>query len=105
MTALRRVLCVDHNTSNVHLLESILHGLDVEITTVFTALEALKLLETGEFTTVLVNLRPADMDGLEFVAAIRKAGGFTDESRLVGITTSAVIAEHQAWLWSLMTRA
>jgi len=98
MTALRRVLCVDHNTSNVHLFESILHGLDVEISTVFTALEALKLLESGDFATVLVNLRPADMDGLEFVAAIQKTNGFKKESKLVGVTTSAVIAEHQAFL-------
>lgn len=98
MTVLKQILCVDHNSSNVHLLESILGGLDVELTTVFTAIEALKLLENKNFTTVLVNLRPADMDGLEFISEIRKADGFTAESKLVGVTTSAVIAEHQAFL-------
>lgn len=98
MTTLRKVLCVDHSHSNVHLLESILDGLDVEIQTVVTAMQALKILETESFSTLIVNLRPADMDGLEFIAALRGSTGVANSARIVGVTTSALTGEHEQFL-------
>lgn len=99
MTVLQqKILCVDHSHSNVHLLESILNGLNIEIKTVVTATHALKLLETESFATLIVNLRPADMDGMEFVTALRSTQNVGDTTRIIGITTNALTAEHQQFI-------
>lgn len=98
MTVVQKVLCVDHNNSNVHLLESVLEGLNVEVKTVVTATHALKLLETDSFETLIVNLRPADIDGLEFVSALRSANTVSDTTQIIGITTNALTAEHEQFV-------
>lgn len=94
----QKVLCVDHSHSNVHLIESIFDGLNMEIKTVVTATHALKLLEIESFSTLIVNLRPADMDGMEFITTLRSTANVGEATRVIGITTNTLTAEHEEFL-------
>lgn len=98
MTTVQKILCVDHNNSNVLLLEATLEGLNVDVKTVVTAAHALKVLETESFETLIINLRPADIDGLEFISALRSSNTVSDSTQIIGTTTNALTAEHQKFI-------
>jgi len=95
---IRRALCVDYSSSNLHLLANILEGSGFECDKRTTAVDALKLLENTDYTIIFVNLRPADMDGVEFIKAIRHADGCSPVTTVVGTTTSKIKSEHERFI-------
>ena len=73
MTAfLRRILFVDNEESQIQLMRRILTKLDYDAEFAYSANEALRILENGEFPLIITDLKMPEMDGAELCRRIRK---------------------------------
>ena len=70
-----RVLVVDDNHTNLHILERLLQTWELEPTLCDHPLDALRLTETGRFDLMLLDMHMPDMDGLELARALHQRLG------------------------------
>ena len=85
MSALRLLVADDHPT-NLRVVEIILKGAGVEVTTVMNGLEAVQAHATSGFDVILMDMQMPVMDGMTAVAEIRAA-----EARAGGRRTPIVM--------------
>ncbi|MFL5755884.1 MAG: HD-GYP domain-containing protein [Chloroflexota bacterium] len=67
-----RILCVDDEPVTLRLVERLLEKTGCEVVTVDSAIKALAVFDVERFDLVLTDVRMPEMDGLAFLAAVRK---------------------------------
>ncbi len=67
-----RVLLVDDNAANLAALDSVLSGLDLELVTAQSGVEAMKRLLTGDFAVILLDINMPTLDGVQTARLIRE---------------------------------
>ena len=69
---LARVLLVDDNAANLAALDSVLSGVDLELVTAQSGVEAMKRLLMGDFAVILLDINMPTMDGIQTARLIRE---------------------------------
>ncbi len=67
-----RVLLVDDNAANLAALDSVLSGVDLELVTAQSGVEAMKRLLMGDFAVILLDINMPTMDGIQTARLIRE---------------------------------
>src|SRR3954469_6155782 len=67
-----RILCVDDEPVTLRLVERLLEKTGCDVVTVDSAIKALAVFDVERFDLVLTDVRMPEMDGLAFLAAVRK---------------------------------
>jgi PAS domain S-box-containing protein len=69
---LARVLLVDDNAANLAALDSVLSGVDLELVTAQSGVEAMKRLLMGDFAVILLDINMPTLDGIQTARLIRE---------------------------------
>jgi hypothetical protein len=69
---LARVLLVDDNVANLAALDSVLSGIDLELVTAQSGVEAMKRLLMGDFAVILLDINMPTLDGIQTARLIRE---------------------------------
>ena len=80
-----KILIVDDQPANLHLLEKMLSGLDLEIIKAYSGIEALELTKLHEFALVLLDVRMPGWDGFETAGRLR-ADPITKDLSIIFVT-------------------
>jgi CheY-like chemotaxis protein/HPt (histidine-containing phosphotransfer) domain-containing protein len=91
-----RILAVDDNESNLHLLKLQLSELGHQVTTANNGEAAIKLYENNHFDLVFLDIQMPGVDGLEVTRRINLIAGHTPP--VIGLTAHASNEEKQAYL-------
>jgi signal transduction histidine kinase/CheY-like chemotaxis protein len=90
-----RVLAADDHPTNLRVVEIILKGAGMEVTTVVNGLEAVQAHAVGAFDLILMDMQMPVMDGMTAVARIRATEARTGEGRTpIIMLTANAMPEH-----------
>jgi DNA-binding NtrC family response regulator len=87
----RKILVVDDETEVLEFLKFYLDSLDWVTVTANTVTEAFRLLDKEDFFLIITDIAMPDMDGYEFVSALREKGV---ESQMVLMTGFGYNPDH-----------
>lgn len=90
-----RVLIVDDNAINRHLLRELLQRPELELVEATSGEEALALAEKTVFQLVLMDIRMPGLDGVETTLALRQLGGHWATCPIIAVTAYAHEQERQ----------
>lgn len=86
-----RVLVADDNEMNNHMVAQMLRNFNVEVDTVTSGEEAIKLFKRKEYDMILMDyLMPPGMDGVETIRQIRNLGTKGEQQLIIGLTANTV---------------
>ena len=94
-----KVLVVDDNRMNLHVVEGILKGYQIEVVTAVSGAEALEKINTADFDFVFMDHMMPEMDGVETLHNIRqKMGTYFAKVPVVALTANAVAGTREILL-------
>lgn len=91
-----RVLLAEDNNINAILAKAILHKLGYVVDHVENGKQAIEMVQTADYTLVLMDMRMPEMDGLEATQKIRTLGGEYKSIPIIALTANHSLADKEA---------
>ena len=94
-----KVLVVDDNRMNLHVVQEMLKGYNIDVVCATSGKEALSKIETADFDFVFMDYMMPEMDGIETLHNIRqKVGTYFSKVPVVALTANAVAGTRELLL-------
>lgn len=94
-----KVLVVDDNVTNIHVIQGLLERYQIQVVEAISGNEALKQIESKDFDFVFMDHMMPEMDGVETFHRIRaKAGNYYQRVPVVALTANAIAGSREKLL-------
>ncbi|WP_193222068.1 ATP-binding protein [Amylibacter sp. SFDW26] len=94
----RRILLVEDNDINRHIVREMLEKDGVIITEATNGLEAVQMAEEQKYDLILMDVSMPVMNGIDATKEIRNSGGLSAEVPILGLTAHALPREHEKFI-------